>query len=160
MNAAIDTAESLPAMLAAEIGAIKTFAALLREEQESLLHGEAEKLMSYAERKAAQLLQLKQHATRRNQMVAAQGLPADRSGMQQFLVRRRDIAALRLWNELLQLADRTRQANETNGIIIRARLRHNQQALATLSGAVRATSLYGADGGARLSMPGRQFGAA
>ena len=159
-QSAAHPAANLSALLASEHDAIAAFTKLLQDEQQSLLHGEAERLLDFADRKSVVLLKLKQLGSIRNQCLAGQGLPADRDGVRAWLARNADPSAEKSWDTLLRNADSARQLNETNGIIIRARLRHNQQALAALSGAVLATSLYGPDGGARLSAHGRRFGAA
>jgi flagella synthesis protein FlgN len=155
-----DPARDLRAALQNEHAAFQAFAGLLQDEQESLLRGETDYLLDGAGKKAEALLQLRQLSARRNELLARQKLAADRKGMEAWLGANPDPALETLWLDVLQAAEDARRLNETNGIIISARLRHNQQALAVLCNVARSTSLYGPDGSARLTNAARHFGAA
>ena len=69
--------------------------------------------------------------------------------------------ALHAWLALLDLARSAKRLNEQNGALINLNLQHNQQALAILHGAAtQTTNLYGPDGHAYSSAPGRPLGKA
>lgn len=157
---AAQPATPLPALIAAECETTKAFVELLQDEQESLLTGEAERLAGIAQQKSSLALKLRQLGVNRNRQLAALGLPADRRGVERLLMQRPDASIRGVWNALMRLAESARQLNHVNGIIIRERLRYVQQAVAALSKAAQGTALYGPDGGARVSTPGRRFGAA
>jgi len=66
---------------------------------------------------------------------------------------------LSIWQGILDLAERARQLNNTNGELIQMKLRHNQQILTVLSNAVNQANLYGPDGQTSFSPgSGRSLG--
>jgi flagella synthesis protein FlgN len=65
-----------------------------------------------------------------------------------------------LWHELVDLAAKARGLNDSSGILITTRLRHNQAALAALQSAARAYSLYGPDGQPSAVAGTRELGSA
>jgi flagella synthesis protein FlgN len=71
---------------------------------------------------------------------------------------RPDAKAAAAWRQLLQLAQTTRQLNQTNGVLIAARLQHNQQAFAALQSAAGVVSLYGPQGQTLGYSGGRPLG--
>lgn len=140
------------AALAEERACIRDFLDLLRREQAALVGGEHDRLLSFTERKAAHLLALRRYADARNRHLADRGLAADRDGMMALFARQPDARMAEVWKDLMTLAAEVRDANEVNGLLVAARLRHNQASLAALQAAANAGgSLYGPDGGSRLS---------
>lgn len=152
----------LPA-LAAEVDVLRRFVDLLRREQASLASGVMDPLPAFTAEKARIVIELQQTGARRTAMLRAAGLSADRVGMSAWLQDQpADIrpALQQRWQAFLSLLAESRQLNDTNGVIVRARLKHNQQALAILAGAAGTTGLYGSDGASRVTPPRRTISVA
>jgi len=130
---------------------VREFLRLLEREQKALVGGEHDRLLAFTEQKAARLLELRRFADARNRMLGTEGLPSDRNGMLTWLDRHPDERIATVWNDLMSLTARVREVNDVNGVLVAARLRHNQASLAALQSAARATSVYGPDGATRLT---------
>ena len=92
-------------------------------------------------------------------MLARIGLPKGRPGIDAWLASQPNPEAERVcWQELLELAARARDENQTNGRLIGLLLRQNEEAISLLvSGG--ADSVYGNDGQTRRGTDGkRSFG--
>jgi flagella synthesis protein FlgN len=139
------------AALEQERDRVREFLRLLEREQTALVSGEHDHLLAYTEQKAARLLELRRYADTRNRMLDAEGLPADRNGMSTWLDRHPDPQISRTWDELMKLTARVRETNDVNGVLVAARLKHNQASIAALQSAARTSSVYGPDGGTRLA---------
>ena len=134
--------------LAGEIAGLRTFVAVLREEQQSLIHGALEQLAQFAEPKAKCLIELTRLGELRLQVLRDHGLSADRAGMERLLREHAKSApqVLAAWRELLTLTADAHHLNDLNGTLIATRLRGTQQALAALFSAARIPGAYAADG--------------
>lgn len=135
--------------LARESAALRAFIALLREEQQSLIHGALERLASFAEPKAKCLLELTQLGELRLQVLRAHRQSADRSGMDRLLREHAHTAPPALaaaWQQVLALTADAHHLNDLNGTLIATRLRGTQRALAALFAAARIPGAYAADG--------------
>lgn len=141
-----------------ERDAVKAFVAILQREQEALVEGEIERLEALGSCKAQTARQLADLAERRNRCLVSQGLTPDREGMEAWLANGSGAKAAAAWRDLLRQMQAARQLNRTNGEMIAARLRHNQQALAALQDAAGAASLYGPQGQTFVSSGGRPLG--
>lgn len=141
----------LAATLEQERDRIREFLSLLEREQRALVEGEHDQLLAFTEQKAARLLELRRLNDARNRSLAGAGLPTDKDGMALWLTRHGDDRAVRAWNDLLRFAGRVRQTNEVNGVLVSARLKHNQASLAALQAVARTPSVYGPDGGTRFA---------
>lgn len=152
--------ESLSELLVREPSALRRFCALLEEERRVLGGAQADRLPDIAAQKALLAGQLSQLETRRDGLLAQGGFAKGRSGMEAWLASRPGGDAERdRWNELLQLAGRARDENESNGRLINLLLKQNREALAVLLSAGD-ESIYGADGQQRsLAAAKRSFGA-
>ena len=139
---------TLARTLAGEIEALRTFVAVLREEQQSLIHGALDQLARFAEPKANCLIELTRLGELRLQVLRDQGLPADRAGMERFLGEHANGApqVLAAWQQVLALTADAHRLNDLNGTLIATRLRGTQQALAALFAAARIPGAYAADG--------------
>jgi flagella synthesis protein FlgN len=149
--------------LAAEVAVLSRFVELLRREQASLASGIMDPLPAFTAEKARIVIELQQTGARRTAMLRAAGLDPDSAGMSAWLGKQpADLrpALQRGWRAFLALVAESRQLNDTNGVIVRARLKHNQQALAVLAGAAGTAGLYGADGASRVIPPRRTIGVA
>ena len=152
--------ESLSELLVRELSDLRRFCALLEEERKVLGGAQADRLPDIAAQKALLAGQLSQLETRRDALLAEGGFAKGRSGVEAWLAGRPGGNAERSrWNELLQLAGRARDENESNGCLITLLLRQNREALAVLLSAGE-ESIYSADGQQHgLAAAKRSFGA-
>jgi flagella synthesis protein FlgN len=156
--------ESFLLSLRAETEAFRDFVALLESERAALATGDADRLISIAQAKAAKVATLGKLAEERNRyLLSATGL-SDQHGLDAWQ-QQQDASgrtrAMDLWQQLLELARSAKRLNEENGALIGVSLQHNQRALAVLRGAAtQATNLYGADGQVYTSTSGRPLGKA
>ena len=156
--------ESFIAGLRAEFQAFQAFSDLLESEQAALVQGDIEALVGIAQRKAEQVSALAQLAEARNRYLRASTGMTDQLGIaawqEKFDPQKRS-GAVRVWEDLLDLARSAKRLNEQNGALINLNLQHNQQALAVLRGAANQTlDLYGPDGQTYSPGLGRPLGKA
>jgi flagella synthesis protein FlgN len=131
---------------------VREFLELLQQEQAALVAGDHDELLAFTEQKAARILELRRVADARSRLLASHGLRADKDGMSAWIERFGDEPARRLWDEIKSLAAQVRAANDINGALVAARLKHNQAAIAALQSAARSGSgVYGPDGATRLT---------
>lgn len=158
---AIATPADLARTLEAESGAFQDFIHTLQTEQEVLVQGEVDKLIELARLKSEKIVLLSQLAERRNRFLASQGYDPLRGGMELWLSQHGAEHTPRLgetWKLLLERAREAQHLNQTNGVMIEARLQHNQHALAVLQAAANQVSLYGPDGQTQSTGLGRPLG--
>jgi flagella synthesis protein FlgN len=135
----------------AESSAVTRFVALLKLEQAALSQGGVDDLVEFANQKSAVANELTLLANQRNTLLAAQGLAADRAGIETAIagsIKRQpsDTALSRLWSQIILLASEAKELNRLNGELIQIRMQHNSQALEAMQGASRTLHLYGPDG--------------
>jgi len=145
-----DTPEYLSA-LAQERDRVRDFLQLLEREQSALVAGDHDHLMAFTEQKAARILDLRRYSDSRSRLLASHGLRTDKDGMSAWLEQHADAAARRLWDEIKSLAAQVRATNDLNGMLVAARLKHNQAAIAALQAAAHSSGVYGPDGATRLT---------
>lgn len=153
--------ESLSELLVSELVDLKRFCALLEEERKVLTGAQADQLPDIATEKSALAARLSQFEVQRDAILVSNGFAKGRSGIEAWLVSHPNAVVERQrWSELLRLATKARDGNETNGRLINLLLKQNQEALSVLlSGG--AGSIYGADGQQRTVAGGkRSLGAA
>jgi flagellar biosynthesis protein FlgN len=139
-------------VLEQERGRVREFLELLQQEQAALVAGDHDDLMAYTEQKAARILDLRRLSDTRSRLLASHGLRADKDGMSAWIESHGDEPLRRLWDDIKSLAAQVRAANEINGALVAARLKHNQAAIVALQSAARnGTGVYGPDGGTRLT---------
>lgn len=149
----------LDTLFAEEAHALRGFLDLLRQEQELLLGGQADQLLSIADDKNRLSSQLSRLALRRVQAFSAQGFGSGPAAASEWLNQLPAGAPQRAaWTQLLNLATQARTLNEENGALIRTRLQHNQRALAVLAAASDQATLYGPDGQAFAGAGKRHLG--
>ena len=140
------------AVLEQERERVREFLELLEQEQAALVAGDHDDLMAFTEQKAARILDLRRISDARSHLLASHGLRADKDGMSAWIERHGDEPIRRLWDEIRTLAAQVRAANEINGALVSARLKHNQASIAALQTAARnGCGVYGPDGGTRLT---------
>ncbi|MCX8086968.1 MAG: flagellar protein FlgN [Rhodocyclaceae bacterium] len=143
-----------------EIGRLEAFIALLQREQSLLEKGETEALLPLIEQKNALAGALAGFDRSREHALARLGLPAGRAGMEAWLASQEGAPYQAQWERLLELAQRARDLNETNGRLIQLHLSHHQQALAALMNAANQITTYGPDGQQQGGLGGRILGKA
>jgi flagella synthesis protein FlgN len=140
------------AVLEQERDRVREFLELLQQEQAALVAGDHDELMAFTEQKAARILDLRRVSDARSRLLASHGLRADRDGMSTWIEQHGDEPIRRLWDDIKSLAAQVRAANEINGALVAARLKHNQAAIAALQSAARSGSgVYGPDGATRFT---------
>lgn len=133
--------------MATETEAVEQFVDLLKLEQASLSGGNTDKLPEYAEQKIQLAGHLNRLATQRNALLAAQGLNADRAGVEAWCAKHPDEKnAVKLWSRILSLAGEAHALNRLNGELIQMRMQYNAKALEALQGGKSSLDLYGPDG--------------
>lgn len=152
--------ETLSDLLVRELSDLTRFCALLDDERKALTGAQADRLPDIGKKKAVLVGQLNQLETGREELLARSGFAKGRSGIDAWLVSRPNADVdRRRWSELLKLAARARDGNETNGRLINLLLKQNQEALSILLSS-GTDSIYGADGQQRSLAAGkRSFGA-
>jgi len=157
MNKDISTTD-FTSRLNTERNALRLFVKLLETEQQTLISGDAELLLTLSDSKVKAVNELARLANERK---------IDMLGFDES-IEATDIAAwLKLrapssqstWAEIQQLAEQMQYLNRSNGTLIQSKLLHNQQALAVLHNATNSThSLYGANGQSQHTSSGRILG--
>lgn len=156
-TASAPTADITP-RLRAERDALKEFVALLETEQQTLLDGHPEQLSTLANSKIQAAHELSKMANTRRNDLRAHGAIAESGGITAWL-QAHTPSNLPVWLDIQQLAEQAQHLNRTNGMLIQAKLRHNQQALTVLQNAAHSTNgLYGPDGQPHLPTSGRTLG--
>jgi flagella synthesis protein FlgN len=151
-------AANLSAQLHAERDALRTFVTLLETEQQALISGDTEPLLTLADSKIQAAQALNKLIGSRERNLLALGATSASGGLTAWL-KTHAANILPLWQEIQQFAEQAQQLNRNNGILIQTKLRHNQQALSVLNNAAnRAGSLYGPDGQHNISTSGRTLG--
>ena len=144
--------------LQTERDSLKAFVSLLETEQQALLGGHAEQLLTLADSKTQAVHELSKLANTRRSDLLARGATTEAGGVVAWL-QSHAADSLPVWNNIQQLAEQAQNLNRTNGVLIQAKLRHNQQALAALQNAAHnVNGLYGPDGQPHLPTSGRILG--
>ncbi len=137
--------------LAQERSRVREFLQLLENEQAALVAGDHDQLMAFTEQKAARILELRRYSENRSRLLATYGLRPDRDGMSAWIEQHADESTRRIWDEIKSLAAQVHATNEINGVLVEARLKSNQAAIAALQAAANSSSVYGPEGGTRLT---------
>jgi flagellar biosynthesis protein FlgN len=156
---AIIAKTELATLIEGEFAAVREFAKLLKQEQDTLVKGDIDVLTHIAAQKLALINQLTDYAQRRGMFLSSAGLSPNREGMQDWFRKNRDMHQTEAtWNRLLEVGKSAQQLNRTNGVLINSRLRHNQKALALLQSSFQSVDLYGPDGQNSATGAGRTLG--
>lgn len=133
------------AALAAERAALQKFVALLEREQSMLVENHTDQLLELSEQKSRDALELNKLAEARRALLKRHVPQLTVESIRSWL-ETHNREELTVWQEVLSLAEQARLLNNDNGAVIQMKLRHNQQTLAVLNGAVNKANLYGPDG--------------
>lgn len=131
--------------LSSELSALQGFVVLLEREQGMLMANQTEELLSLAEQKSREAVQLNQIAESRVGLLQPH-IPQPNSELIEIWLSGNHPEALSAWLTIITLTKHAQQLNQTNGELIQMKLRHNQQALTVLSNAVNKAAIYGKNG--------------
>lgn len=147
--------------LGEEIGKVEEFIALLEQEQDLLTRADTEALLPLVERKNAMAAALADYSKAREELLQQRQMPPGRTGMEAWLAKQTGAEIhLRQWHKLLDLAEKARSLNETNGKLIALHLQQNQQAFSALMSAANRAMIYGPDGQQQTGTASRILGTA
>ena len=142
------------AQLNHELAELRKFVALLNQEQKSLLSNDVDGLLALSESKSQAASQLTNIGNTRRRALLTDSI----SNMEIWMSKHAP-DKMPLWQEIRTLANEAQQLNNTNGELIQARMRNNQQALGTLFKSTQnAAGLYGPDGQTNINSAGRHLG--
>ncbi|MBN3821730.1 flagellar protein FlgN [Paraburkholderia sp. Se-20369] len=128
-----------------EHATVEAFASLLAYEEKALATPQPLAMLpDIIEKKTELIDRLAQLERARDTQLGALGFPGGKKGMDQAA--ERDARLSGRWQLLQQAAERARQANANNGMLIRIRMDYNERALAVLRSAPPAVGFYGPDG--------------
>lgn len=122
----------LLASLADERAAWQGLLNTLDEEEQTLVHGEADRLAQLNAVKLAQLQALGAQAHARHDALLADGRTADPAGMDAWLARHGQSEHQALWQQLRAMEQQAQAANQRIGSLIEMRLASTRQALNVL----------------------------
>ncbi len=149
---------SLLSALCEERVAVGEFVELLQQEQELLLENSIDPLLLLAEKKSAQAARLNELTESARGQLARQAGSSDNEAIIAWL-KNNDTECLAAWQDVVTLAEQSRQLNHINGELIQMRMRHNQQSITALTRAVSQANLYGPDGQTNFTVgSGRSLG--
>lgn len=148
----------IASQLQAERAALQAFATLLENEQQALVNGQTEQLLTLANGKTLAVHTLNSLAHARKTTLVAHGASSDAGSIEAWLQTNAP-GSLPVWHDIQNLAVHAQQLNRSNGELIQTKLKKNHQALTVLRNAVNsASSLYGPDGQPHLPVSGRTLG--
>jgi flagellar biosynthesis/type III secretory pathway chaperone len=141
-------------LLQQELAALRGFVELLLSEQKALLDNDTDALLSLSDSKTLSANQIMEMAKQRRSSLLVNGIENMETWLAKFAPQ-----SLPQWEEVRKLAAEAQHLNTTNGELISAKMRNNQQTLNVLfSSAKNAANLYGPDGQANLNSTGRHLG--
>jgi len=141
-------------LLQQELAALRGFVALLLSEQKALLDNDTDALLNLSDSKTLSANQIMEMAKQRRSSLLVNGIENMETWLAKFAPQ-----SLPQWEEVRKLAAEAQHLNTTNGELISAKMRNNQQTLNVLfSSAKNAANLYGPDGQANLNSTGRHLG--
>ncbi len=133
--------------LGEELDAGNVLLLLLQQEQEHLINADLDGLARITEEKAKTIARMTELAQRRHLLLASTGFDASESGMQTWLESSAAAAgASKSWNDLLGIAQKAKELNRTNGLLIGQHMARNQNALNVLQGNQQGGTMYGPNG--------------
>ena len=159
-NAAPDRASML-ARLNLENVAWQTLMQVLRDEEQALIDGAADRLAPLNASKLVQLEAVSDHARSRLADLRATGHTPDHAGMDAWLTRDERPESRRTWQQLCEMEREAQAINQRIGALIELRLSTTRQALNVLvHSATRQSGLYDHAGLAVASHKGKPLTAA
>lgn len=142
--------------LVEELTAANSLLKLLEQEQSHLVEGDVEGLSRLTTEKSDLVARMTDLAKRRHRRLAAVGFAADESGMQSWL-KTSSASANASWTALLDTAQKAKEINRTNGMLIGQHIARNQNALNILQGNHQSGAIYGPNGQSSSSTSSRRL---
>lgn len=143
-----------------ELDRLRAFVALLQREQECLARADVDALLPLIDAKSTFSAELAEFSRVRESALSSLQLPAGGSGIKAWLEKSKNPAERKAWADLVALAAKVRNLNETNGKLIGLHLKHNQHAFNALMAAANRAMTYGPDGHQQTGLGGRILGKA
>jgi flagella synthesis protein FlgN len=144
--------------LNAERDGLRSLVALLEAEQQALIDGDVEQLLTLSDSKTQAVQGLSELANARQNDMRTHNAEIKANGIVAWL-QAYAAGSLPVWQDIQQLVEQMQNLNRISGTLIQTKLRHNQQALAVLVNvANNAHGLYGADGQPHLPSSSRILG--
>lgn len=131
--------------LVEELTAATSLLKVLEQEQACLVQGDVEGVSRLTGDKANIVARMTELARRRHRALGATGFAADESGMQNWL-KDSSTGATASWTALLDTAQKAKDLNRTNGLLIGQQMARNQAALNILQGNQQGSAIYGPNG--------------
>lgn len=144
----MSTASSFSPMecLRAEHQAIADLLALMQQEQQHLVHADADALAGITEKKAALINQAGNLAKQRHAMLAAAGFAEQESSMRDWLASIQKEELAQAWEDLLNITRDAKEINRINGMLINKQMANTQNALNALQAPSPNQQMYGPKG--------------
>jgi flagellar biosynthesis/type III secretory pathway chaperone len=153
----MDTAvcgETLSRLVAEETAALTELAGILDVEHAALVANDADALISAGASRQRHVNALVRIEQERRALCRAMGVAADLRGLQSLLKQADPAHAVaKRWAECVALATRCRRANDRNGALVAARMKHVEQVLSLITRNTAGT--YGRRGSALRVAAGR-----
>lgn len=147
MNSTNLSLPKLDQCLQQEVIEMTLLAELLRLEELALIDGNVEKLSKLTQDKSKLLSLVSKLEIERKTHLQMQGHSADANGMQDYFNKNLpEVAAAEEWKKLLDVSEKAKESNRTNGILINRQFIRNQNALNILQQNSPTESLYSANG--------------
>jgi flagella synthesis protein FlgN len=141
------SAPKLHQCLKEEVVAMTSLADLLRLEEAALIDGNVDELSKLTQTKGKLLSHLAKLEIERKVDLEKWGYSSDVNGMQLYFDENHsEISAAAEWQILLQISEKAKENNRTNGILINRQFIRNQNALNTLQKNSPAEAMYSANG--------------
>lgn len=118
--------------LSEELTSMQSLLDLLNQEQQCLIHADADGLESLTPQKTQLVLHMTDLAKQRQRALAAAGFPAADASMAAYFQHNAEPAAEQIWQQLLDCTRSAKELNRVNGMLIGKQLAQTQQLLAAM----------------------------
>lgn len=130
-----------------ELTAMSSLTEVLKLEEGALIDGNVEKLNKLTIEKSKLIADISTLENERKICLEQQGYSSDAKGMQDYFAKYpSETAATNDWATLLQISEKAKECNRTNGLLINRQFVRNQSALNALQQKSPAESMYGPTG--------------
>ncbi len=151
----------LSVLMTEEVASLRAAIGHLDAERRALESGDVDTLPVLAARKSEVYGRLAQLGDARTALLARAGVKPAKADIDALFASGPEWAACcKPFADLLDLAREAHDANQANGLMIRAQMKSSQQALAVLMSAAEQASTYGPDGQSMARTSRRSFGSA
>ncbi|MFZ6672372.1 flagella synthesis protein FlgN [Undibacterium sp. Xuan67W] len=134
-----------------ELSAMTSLTEILKLEQAALIEGHVNDLNEFTKRKGLCIAQVAELEKIRSTHLEEMGFSSDLNGINAFLAQApAETTIADNWTQLLAIAEKAKEINRTNGILINRQLMRNQGALNVLQQSNPAGAMYGPNGQAKI----------